>query len=205
MLVVGMPNVGKSTLINTLRRVGTGGGKAAQTGAQPGITRKIGTPVKIVDGEGGDRGGSVYVLDTPGVFIPYVPDAESMLKLALCNSVKDTVIQPVLLADYLLYRLNKINPMIYTAYSVPTNDVEEWLSNAARRIGRLNKGDEPDLVATALWLVQRWRVGSLGKFMLDEVTQHGLRDKMQEERTATPSLSSAMKSYKASLKAKPHA
>jgi hypothetical protein len=44
------------------------------------------------------------------VFVPYVPDVESMLKLALCGSVKDTVIPPTSIADYLLYHLNLVDP-----------------------------------------------------------------------------------------------
>jgi ribosome biogenesis GTPase A len=48
-------------------------------------------------------------LDTPGVFVPYVPDVESMLKLALCGSVKDMVIPPTSIADYLLYHLNLVD------------------------------------------------------------------------------------------------
>ncbi|KAG9757032.1 GTPase, partial [Aureobasidium melanogenum] len=80
-MVVGMPNVGKSSLLNALRKEGVGKGKAAHTGAQPGVTRKISTSVKIIDST--EDGEGVYLLDTPGVFIPYVPDAEAMLKLAL--------------------------------------------------------------------------------------------------------------------------
>ena len=84
-LVVGMPNIGKSTLINHLRNFGVGKAKALKTGGQPGITRKIASPVKIIERESGSH---VYVLDTPGVFMPYVPDADNMLKLALCGCVK---------------------------------------------------------------------------------------------------------------------
>lgn len=104
MMIVGMPNVGKSSMLNALRKEGVGKGKAAYTGAQPGVTRKISTSVKIAEGE--EDGEGVYLLDTPGVFVPYVPDAEAMLKLALCGSVKDTIIAPTTLADYLLFQID---------------------------------------------------------------------------------------------------
>ncbi|KAL8709543.1 MAG: hypothetical protein Q9225_007439 [Loekoesia sp. 1 TL-2023] len=182
MMVVGMPNVGKSTLLNALRGVGMHKGKVAHTGAQPGVTRKVGTTVKIIEGD--ESGEAVYLMDTPGVFIPYVPNAEAMLKLALCGSVKDTIIAPTTLADYLLYHLNLYDPSVYGEYESPTNDIVQLLDALARKTGRLQKGGTPDLEASALWLIQRWRNGHLGRFVLDEVTPAIL----EAERTANESI-----------------
>ena len=171
-MCVGMPNVGKPSLLNALRLHGVGKGKAAHTGAQPGITRKIGTSVKIVDAsEDASGAGGVYLLDTPGVFIPYVPNADAMLKLALCGCVKDNIVPAYTLADYLLFHLNLHHPEIYSTYHEPTNDVMQLLDAVARKTGRLQKGAEPDLESTALWLIQRWRQGHLGRFLLDEVSE----------------------------------
>ena len=181
-----MPNVGKSSLLNALRQVGVHKGKAAHTGAQPGVTRKIGTTVKIIEATEGREG--VYLMDTPGVFVPYVPNAESMLKLALCGSVKDTIIAPVTLADYLLYQMNLNRPALYHEYMRPTNDIMSLLEAVARKTGRLQKGGFPDLEASALWLIQQWRGSHLGRFVLDKITE----DSWEEDRRITESLNGSM-------------
>lgn len=171
-MIVGMPNVGKSTLINNLRNQGVKKAKAVQTGGQPGITRKIGTPVKIIERENGSH---VYVLDTPGVFMPFVSDAEKMIKLALCGCVKDAVIPPVTLADYLLYRINLHDSHVYQHWSEQTNDVTVLLENFARRTGHLAKGGVPDTESAALHLIQKWRAGDLGRFILDNLEEQESR------------------------------
>lgn len=193
-MVVGMPNVGKSSLLNALRGLGVHKGKAAQTGAQPGITRKIGTTVKIIEATEDNQG--VYLMDTPGVFIPYVPNAEAMLKLALCGSVKDTIIDPTILVDYLLFQLNRRDPGIYAEYSSPTNEVVDFINAVAKKTGRLEKGGTPNEEATALWLIQRWRTGHLGKFVLDEVTTESLDSDALASQDMGGSYSQALKAEK---------
>jgi ribosome biogenesis GTPase A len=157
--------------------------KAAITGAQPGVTRKIASGVKIVDKDEEKGIEGVYLVDTPGVFVPYVPDAESMLKLALVGAVKDTIIAPTTLADYLLFYLNnqRKGTEIYQEYCGWTNDIVELLEAVCVKTGRLGKGGVPDLDAAALWIIQRWRQGNLGTFVLDEITVDELAKNVNEE------------------------
>ncbi|OJJ41626.1 hypothetical protein ASPWEDRAFT_35210 [Aspergillus wentii DTO 134E9] len=195
-LVVGMPNVGKSTLINNLRSQGVRKAKAAQTGGQPGITRKIGTPIKIIERENDSH---VYVLDTPGVFMPYVPDAENMLKLALCGCVKDSVISPVTLADYLLYHINLHDARVYQRWSEPSNEIMPLLEGFARRTGLLAKGGIPNIDLAALHFIQKWRAGDLGRFLLDDLQAEARR---LEDGTVEETRTSISQAIKAERKAK---
>lgn len=213
-MVVGMPNAGKSTLLNRLRGKGMGLPKAAKTGAQPGVTRKLGTPVRIAYGEAGGKDGKggeeglgegVFVVDTPGVFVPYVSDPEAMMKLALVGCVRDGLVSRVGLADYLLYRLNLAGPEGYMSrfnMLAPTNDVNEFLAAVAKRTGKLAKGGEPSLEAAADWAVQEWRRGGLGKLLLDEVTPETLARAMEAAREETLSMNQARKKEKEARKAR---
>lgn len=198
MLVAGMPNVGKSSLLNVLRRAGQNKKKVARTGAQPGITRTVNQEVRIAGSP--KTGDGIYLVDTPGVFIPYVPDPEAMLKLALCGLVKDTIIPPTILADYLLYCMNLADPALYRTYSEPTNNIEQLLDLAAKHTGRLQKGGVSDMEATAIWLVQRWRTGHFGQFILDTVDENSLQRKIAEEEQAMGSISQARRAARQEAK-----
>lgn len=228
-LVTGMPNVGKSSLLNVLRASGVQKAKVARTGADPGVTRKVGGWVKVIDGaavdaaiatseglaaasfpkepsgiggkedegqrtNGKSQSEGVYVADTPGVFMPYVPSSSSMLKLALVGAVKDDagIIHPVTLADYLLFHLNLPHNAharsIYVSRFLPThgptNDINVLLSAAAIATGRLNKGGKPDIEGTAVWLVKRWRQGAMGRITLDKVDEMSVNMEIDEARNS---------------------
>ncbi|PPQ73748.1 hypothetical protein CVT26_011868 [Gymnopilus dilepis] len=162
-LVIGMPNVGKSTLLNALRNMGIKGRtpKALQTSANPGMTRALSTRLKL------SLDPLVYAYDSPGVMLPFLgrgaEGAERGVKLALIAGIKEGLYDMEALAAYLLYRLNVLNP-ISPAYlkllppgSSPTSDLEEFLTLLARRMGMIRRGAEVDLARAAVFFVRWWR------------------------------------------------
>jgi ribosome biogenesis GTP-binding protein YlqF len=167
LMVVGMPNVGKSSLINSLRRVGVGKGKAAQTGAQPGITRTVIGTVKVLEDP------TVYLVDTPGVMVPHIADPMTSLKVALTGGIRDHLADEQVMADYLLYRLNEFHADSYVDWyrlPEPTNDIDVLLEGVARRIGAVVKGGELDPTMAAKFFLKQYRTGKLGLYTLDDLS-----------------------------------
>ncbi|PGH27798.1 hypothetical protein AJ80_00586 [Polytolypa hystricis UAMH7299] len=196
-LVVGMPNIGKSTLINLLRSECMKKRGTAVVGADPGVTRKVGGAVKIMQ----KKNGSIYLHDTPGVFVPYMPDAESMLRLALCGQVKDSIIPATTLADYLLYKINLHNPHIYHKYCPPTNEIIDFLEQMARKSGLLGRGAVPDIERAARRFIIQWRDGEMGKFILDDIHARTLERKQEYLASLGGSMNQAKRAEKAEKRA----
>lgn len=90
-MCIGIPNVGKSSLINAMRNVVLKKKSAALTGNKPGVTKTVMERIKIADVP------PIYLLDTPGVFPPEVPDFETGMKLGLCHTILDHLVGKELL------------------------------------------------------------------------------------------------------------
>jgi hypothetical protein len=115
--------------------------------------------------------------------MPFIPTPETFLSLALCGSIRDKIVPPLILADYLLYNLNLRSPDLYTStYSLsPTNDLMEFLSAVALKTGKLLKGGYVDDTAAAIEVVNRFRGGGLGTWPVDRITPEGFDRRIKEE------------------------
>ncbi|MBR7016663.1 MAG: ribosome biogenesis GTPase YlqF [Lachnospiraceae bacterium] len=154
-MVAGIPNVGKSTFINSFS------GKAtAKTGNKPGVTR----------GRQWIRlSGKVELLDTPGLLWPKFEDQEVGEKLALVGTINDQILNEEELAIMLIKRLKTLCPGTLEArYGVSeTLGEAAFMEEVGRKRGCLQKGGEIDYARTAAIMLDEFRSGRLGRISLE--------------------------------------
>ena len=115
--------------------------------------------------------------------MPFIPTPETFLALALCGSIRDKIVPPPILADFLLYHLNLLDPEIYTSvYGIPpTNDLFEFLAGVARKTGKLLQGGYVDESAAAMEAISRFRRGAFGQWSVDRITPDAFDKRIKEE------------------------
>ena len=154
-MVVGIPNVGKSTFINALA------GKAcAKTGNKPGVTK----------GKQWIRlNKNVELLDTPGILWPKFEDQAVGLKLAVIGSIKDEILQTEELAAELIKYLGSAYPgVVESKYEIePDKDPYGCLRGIAESRHCLVRGSELDTEKAAAILLDDFRNGRLGRITLE--------------------------------------
>ena len=154
-MVAGIPNVGKSTFINSFA------GKAcAKTGNKPGVTK----------GKQWIRlNKNVELLDTPGILWPKFEDQEVGKKLAFIGSIKDEILQTEELASELVKFLNQSYPgVLEEKYTIESSeDNYEVLRRIAESRHCLVRGSELDVEKAAAILLDDFRNGRLGRLTLE--------------------------------------
>ena len=157
-MVVGIPNVGKSTFINKMAK-----NNIAKTGDRPGVTKSkqwIKTPLGI------------EMLDTPGVLWPKFEDERTALNLAFTGAIKDEIMDTEELSYRLVERLQKhyANELM-ARYKIERvfEDPLDTLDAIARKRGCLMSGGHIDYNRIAVILLDEFRGGKIGNISLERV------------------------------------
>ena len=156
-MVLGIPNVGKSTFINKVAHR-----KTARAEDRPGVTRsKQWVPVDS----------TLELLDTPGILWPRFDDPEVGKRLAFTGAIKDDVIDMEELACFLMdYLSRRYAPVLAERYKIevePEDSGYDLLEKAGRKRGFLMRGAQVDTQRMARVLLDEFRGGKLGRFTLE--------------------------------------
>ena len=160
-MIVGIPNVGKSTFINSYARKA-----CTKVGNKPGVTK----------GKQWIRlGKNIELLDTPGILWPKFDDEAIGMKLACVGSISDEVLNMQEIAYHLLsYGKANYNQLFEARYgAVPQPDDERdneivlWMENIARQRGCLKRGAETDFDKVSAQITDDFRSGRIGKVSLE--------------------------------------
>ncbi|XP_070562759.1 mitochondrial ribosome-associated GTPase 1-like isoform X2 [Ptychodera flava] len=172
LMVVGIPNVGKSSVINAMRRMHLRKGKGTRVGGLPGITRGVMDNIQVSNRP------KIFLVDTPGIMTPYIPGVDDGMKLALCGTLQDHKVGQEIIADYLLFWLNKNSRFEYVdvfGLDQPSDDIIFVLTHLAKTLGKMQRVRaldgtrtiQPNHDAAASHMLRCFRTGQLGKFVLD--------------------------------------
>jgi len=155
-MIMGIPNVGKSTIINSLA-----GRTIAVTGNQPAVTRRQ-QRINLQNG--------IVLSDTPGILWPKVENPHSGFRLAATGAVKDTAMEYEEVAFYTVEYLAQAYPdrlkERYQLDELPQSDIE-LMEEIGRKRGALRSGGRVDLHKCSEILLHELRSGTLGQITLE--------------------------------------
>jgi len=169
-MVCGMPNVGKSTILNALRGAahagsGTWNKQVAAIGDSAGVTRRaqlfcVGTNPLM------------YMVDTPGIFVPRIEDDATGIKLAMLGCVPEHTMHHVQLSQEILSVLNsklawQMRYMDFLRLKQPVESVEEVFHRVERQAGAMGKHNEEQQRMCSRYFIRCFREGKLGRVYLD--------------------------------------
>jgi len=168
-MVVGIPNVGKSSFINRITKK-----SSMAVGNKPGITRQK-QWIRVKE--------NIELLDTPGILWPKLGQEEVALRLAYTGTIKDDVLEKTEVAFYLLkYLLEEKRENVITRYSFTKEEIEEIMNREeypenenvleilhqiGRKRGAIVSGGRVDEEKVANLLLEEFRSGKLGKMTLE--------------------------------------
>ena len=168
LMIVGVPNVGKSSLINKLT-----GKKSAKTGDRPGVTRGK-QWLTLTNG--------MQLLDTPGILWPKFEDPDVGLNLAFCGSIRDEILDvETLCLELIKVLLQDYSSLIEARYKVEeiSEDGLEAMEQIAHKRGFIFPGKRIDYERTAKTVLDEFRGGKIGRITLERCENAG-REETEE-------------------------
>lgn len=157
LMAVGIPNVGKSTFINTISKKAS-----AKTGDKPGVTRDK-QWIRLLDG--------VELLDTPGILWPKFESEDVGRKLAFTGAIKDEIMDIETLAYFLIAELKKSYlSLLEEKYDVSLNqdmEPDEIIEAIARRRGAIRSGNQIDVMRISAIILDEFRSSKIGNISLE--------------------------------------
>ncbi len=168
LMIVGVPNVGKSSLINKLT-----GKKSAKTGDRPGVTRGK-QWLTLTNG--------MQLLDTPGILWPKFEDPDVGLNLAFCGSIRDEILDmETLCLELIKVLLQDYSSLLEARYKVEeiSEDGLEAMEQIALKRGFIFPGKRIDYERTAKTVLDEFRGGKIGRITLERCENAG-REEAEE-------------------------
>ena len=155
LLIMGVPNVGKSSIINALVKK-----NRAKTGRTPGVTQHQ-QWVKLSE--------DMELLDTPGIMAPGSIEKEKALKLGLCHIIRQDLLGTEILCEYLLYQLvkNGLQDCLEIYNIKDIKNITDVLTQLAENRGCRKSGGEADLKQASLIMLKDFSDGKLAKLSFD--------------------------------------